>query len=749
MPILTASSPGTAGGAVDLAASDAFNLGGAQVIPAELVVVAGGARHELQPRVMQVLVALGEARPAVVSRDTLIERCWDGRIVGDDAVNRCILALRHLAQQIDPQPYAIETVPRVGHRLVEHPRVGMPKGDALLAHRPNRTMAIAMLVAILLTVAIASALFWWQASRSGSEAATIAVLPFRDLTNGNPFIAEGISEEIAGQLSREGAFQVAGRTSSAQFRDAGDLRDVGRKLGVDYVIEGSVRNESSRIRVSASLVRSRDGLRLWSETYDRNDSDILAIQLAIAQSIARALNLKLSRGIGREGTPPQGEAYRLYLNARGMLRTRNPQLGEQAEALLRRAVLVDPNFAPAWSSLADSIRLKAAILGPEPAIAALAEARSHARRAISLDGRLAEAHGILGILLGTASDEAQAELRLAAKLDPNSAEAQLGLGDAEQAAENIPAAIAAFRRAQALEPYWFRPTRDLALTLAEVGKPSEAESIVRNASEIGLAMQHSQLARIAWTGGDISAAMPIWADGAKRETIWNAPAQVSLATARFTLGLSDKPRPPARTLEWRPGMGRAWLASAPSPDEWQRQNRSEEAALVYRFENIVGAKLMLNAARSRELSETYRSSTGLLGVRRGKPIRANDIHVLPLIVLALRGTGDHAEVTRLLKQADRVVARVRARGTARITFDADIAASHAAAGRDAAAIAALEAAVRRGWTHTGVDDLRGLADEPAFASLQGHPRFRRITLDLQTMMTRERRETLALGLALQ
>jgi DNA-binding winged helix-turn-helix (wHTH) protein len=91
-----------------------------QVFPGELALQSNGTRCELQPRVMQVLVALADARPAVVSREKLIARCWDGRIVGDDALNRCILALRHAAEHFTPRPFEIETVPRVGHRLVEN-----------------------------------------------------------------------------------------------------------------------------------------------------------------------------------------------------------------------------------------------------------------------------------------------------------------------------------------------------------------------------------------------------------------------------------------------------------------------------------------------------------------------------------------------------------------------------------------------------------------------------------------------------
>src|SRR3990170_9020108 len=133
---------------IDLADEPEFELGGLSVKPAERVVVLNNERHELQPRVMQVLVALAKGRPGVVSRDRLAELCWNGRIVGDDALNRCILALRHLAEQFSPQPFAIETVPRVGHRLVEHSAVV----EAGIHRTPKRRtkLAIAIGFAVLL-----------------------------------------------------------------------------------------------------------------------------------------------------------------------------------------------------------------------------------------------------------------------------------------------------------------------------------------------------------------------------------------------------------------------------------------------------------------------------------------------------------------------------------------------------------------------------------------------------------------------
>src|SRR3954453_19841654 len=145
---------------INLAETSDFDLGGLRVSPARRQVSMAGECRELEPKVAQVLIALASASPAVVSRDKLVEQCWDGRIVGDDALNRCILALRHLAREFSPEPFAIETVPRVGYSLLAGPR-------AISSERRRRVrtpIAVALLLAIV--VAIGVAFSWLRYERA-------------------------------------------------------------------------------------------------------------------------------------------------------------------------------------------------------------------------------------------------------------------------------------------------------------------------------------------------------------------------------------------------------------------------------------------------------------------------------------------------------------------------------------------------------------------------------------------------------
>ena len=348
-----------------------------QVHPAELAVEFNGQRHDLQPRVMQVLVALAKARPTVVSREKLVDLCWEGRVVGGDALNRCILALRHLAQDFIPAPFTIETVPRVGHRLIENggEQTGIAKSDAAMPRSPKTWRFVAAIIAVLV---IAAGLFFWQQRSAEPDPASIAVLPFRNVSNGDPYFAEGVGEEIMGQLAREPAFQVAGRASSAQFSGPSDPRKVGQALHVDYILEGSVRSGGDRVRDQRSLdPDSGTGMRLWSESYDRKLEDILAIQGAIGQAVASGLKrrpgpFQCCRHLGSVN----GEAYALYLNARGLLRSQNPQVGSDAVAYLKQAVRLDPDFAPAWASLAEALQQDAKTKGADGLIEALPRAQA-------------------------------------------------------------------------------------------------------------------------------------------------------------------------------------------------------------------------------------------------------------------------------------------------------------------------------------------------------------------------------------
>ena len=724
---------------IDLAIEPDFNLGTMSVRPAQLMISVGDDVRELQPRVMQVLVALAKVRPAVLSRETLAERCWEGRIVGDDALNRCIVALRHLAHEFVPAPFTIETVPRVGYFMAG-------KSDTQVRAAPIHPVAkrtglvwAAVLVVLLSLLAIA----WTRFSRP-SEPASIAVLPFRNLSSGDPSFAAGVSEEISGQLAREPAFRVAGSASTALFSVPTDPRKVGRDLNVDYVLEGSVRPGQGRVRVYAALIRTRDGRRMWSDTFERKLDDILEIQSAIGRAVASGLKRNLIHSTVDRARPVNGEAYSLYLAARGLLRDGNPETAQDAVNLLHRSIRLDPNFAPAWSSLAEGLKTTGSFRGNEGLVETLPTAQDAARKALRLDPNLADAHAIYANLLGSDTPVGLAHLQRAAALDSRSSQGNLWAGAAHFVAGEYPEGMAAYHRAHDLDVAWALPVRVLVDVMSGMGDRRGAEAMVRNGFRDDPMLQEFALGRVAWLSGDFSEAARRWSIVAgNAPSRWTGPAKLSLEDTLFLLKLSANPpsRPPRPFVGQNRQGPRVWMTDAPSPAEWRERNATLAAALVNHDLNVVAAKRMIATGRSRELVASYYGSAGLLYMRPGIRMGVCDLHEAALVALALRDSGRRKESDALLREADILLAKAYARGTVPTWFDEDAAAIWAAQGKSGQAIDALDRALHRGAAHVGRTDLPTLAEEPVFRDMRHDPRFEVLLRKYAGHFARERIET--------
>ena len=537
---------------------------------------------------------------------------------------------------------------------------------------------------------------------------------------------------------------MAGSSSSAQFGKNPNLDEVAERLDVDYVLEGSVRRQGGEVRVNAGLVRARDGMRLWSETYDGEVDDIFAIQQRIGAAIAGAMQRKLVRTPSLSGPlVTNGEAYTLYLTARSLIRTRNRRVGPTAADLLRDAIRLDPGYAPAWASLAEATLLQGALADYETFIAAVRKANGFARHAVKLAPGLAEAHRALGHTIGYGEPEGVAHLRRAVELEPNNAENLISLAPALNAAGEFDRELAAYRTANKLDPLWYRTTGIQAIAIAERGNRAEAEAIGRQGLRDNEANLHILLGRIAWIFADYSESVRHWSIVARSDSPrWANTAQRTIhdathAVGIFTGDLVDVPGSPAVAGRdnWR-----IWTESAPTPAEWQRRNRDAVTAQVYRKHNLVAAKLMLNAGRWRELVATYDSKMGLFGLGHRRPVRVDQVAEAPIVALALRSASRGTEADRLLRDADKAARATKGRGRAPFSFDVDAAAVLAVQGRKEAALELLERSYRRGWRQNSGTSLRDIADEPAFRSLHGEPRFARLQARLAAHYARERRE---------
>jgi serine/threonine protein kinase/tetratricopeptide (TPR) repeat protein len=251
----------------------------------------------------------------------------------------------------------------------------------------------------------------------------LAVLPFEDMSESRDqgFLCDGIAEEIMRALARVSELHVASRTSSFQFRNrTADIREIGARLNVNTVLEGSVRRVGDRVRISAQLVNIDDGYRLWYERYDREMKDIFAIEDEIAEQIARALEVALRTGAPslRIASADDAQAYEYYLRGREFIHQHRRKGFENALQVFAQAIELAPRYARAYAGIAECHAFLCMYFGRGDEAAAAAEAAS--AKALELSPDLPEAHAARGAALFLRADFEQAEkhLRRAIELAP-------------------------------------------------------------------------------------------------------------------------------------------------------------------------------------------------------------------------------------------------------------------------------------------------------------------------------------------
>ena len=273
--------------------------------------------------------------------------------------------------------------------------------------RVGKRAGIAAAVVVAISVAVGLGFYIWKSNHGAAQTPavaaitdkSIAVLPFVDMSEkkDQEYFGDGMAEEIIDLLVKVPGLKVTGRTSSFQFKGhTEDLRTVGEKLGVRYVLEGSIRKSGDRLRVTAQLVDSRTGTHLLSQTYDRDLSDVLKMQDEIAASLVRALQIEVSAAyLDSRSSLRNPNAYTLYLKAWHVLEQYDQQGLEQAASYFQQALDLDPSFADAADGLASTYIFLAAF-GFMPTSVAYDKARLAVEHALKLDPKLAMAHAILG-----------------------------------------------------------------------------------------------------------------------------------------------------------------------------------------------------------------------------------------------------------------------------------------------------------------------------------------------------------------
>jgi TolB-like protein/DNA-binding winged helix-turn-helix (wHTH) protein len=371
-----------------------FQLGKWRVYPDQGLLVDGDLQSHLEPKVMEVLIYLAERQDEVVRRDDLIKSIWNGTFVSDEVLSRAISVLRTHLGDDRMTPYYIQTLPKVGYRLLMtvtpiSESVSDAKSDSKTAAINRRTekwtfvvsiTVIVIAVIVLMTkqkveidprspAAFSSISDWFDFLVVEKEGVTgitsIAVLPFDNLSENkeSSYFSEGLTDELTMSLSRVKGLKVVARRSSYSFKDRiDDVPTIGRLLNADAIFEGSIRRNGDQLHINAQLCDVSDGYLIWSGIFERNVSDVFDVQEEIAMDVVEAMrehfddaNLQTTQ---INQTPPDMEAYAFYLNSGNYLwKLRGEQPLRQSMELYKRALNLDPDFSRAYIGLANALVL--------------------------------------------------------------------------------------------------------------------------------------------------------------------------------------------------------------------------------------------------------------------------------------------------------------------------------------------------------------------------------------------------------
>ena len=535
-----------------------FSLGEWIVDPSLDTLSRGSECSKVEPRTMGVLIYLSERAGQVVSAEELEAAVWKGVVVTSQSVYQSIAQLRRQLGDNARDPLYIATVPRKGYRLVAPvapldstgplaPPGGAPEPTAAPAVRRRNYPVLLGASSLLLATLLAVALLW---SRSAGPAApvAIAVLPFTDLSTGHddaPF-CEGLTDELTSALADVSEVRVIARDSAAVFRDhRPDVRRIGAALGVSHLLEGSVRRDGKRVRVTAALVDARSGVQIWSRSMERSAQEVLGAQESVARDVIAALKVHLSARTRARLAVAHGanvSAYELYLLGRYHQQQRTPASIERAIGYERAALEQDRDFALAYAGLADAYMgvyyYQARSLTDTAPLVEQAVAE-----ALRRDPNLAEAYAARGVLRSEQSrlDEAIADLRKASILKPNYADALIRLGAAYEYRGEPRESLDAYDQALEIDPLNFVLHQRRCLVLQNLARFGEADRACARAIE--LMPDHPNgywtTALDALAEGDLPRALSGYRQ-ALAHAPWRTDLQSQLAWLELDLGLEQQ-----------------------------------------------------------------------------------------------------------------------------------------------------------------------------------------------------------------
>ena len=725
-----------------------------------------------------LLVALIEAAPRIVSPDELMDRVWAGLVVNPETVSQRIKLLRDSLEDDPKCPRYVAGVRGRGYRLVPPVlRIETGKEAPLSAAAvPGRTARAKQWAWIIPLVAIAAAGIWFLAASGRNEipieqpaageslpARSVAVLAFEDRggATGTDVLAQGIPETVLYQLSRMPGLTVIARSSSFAFQgQREDMRVIGRKLNVRYLLEGSVQTAGSRLRVTSSLVDAETGASVWSKQFDPPLQDVFAVQDEIAIEVARAMQLTLdtesgSGAVSRVGTTSY-EGYMAFLRGRAQLASvRVAELPAAIESLTT-AIRLDPKFASAYVLLA---RARVAMAEQNPAGASqesfeqtIESATQLLDEAIKLDPQSGEAYverGYLKIFRDVAA--ADADLRRGLELAPNYAHGYEGLAAVMfQSVARRREALDMIEKARRLDP--LDPRLDVikaTYLLWGSGDTAQAARVLEAVLERDPLYVPAlvRLADVRWCGSGKFAESVAMGEQAVALDPGNEPAWRQLAVSYLSMGEFEAAESALRHVTGSPAH--ASLLLNLDRKNWVKAGEAAYTLIAAgptypQVEPQISLAIRMHARKTGD----YRRAIGVLEkwaavswdgddpVLEGQLDLGLGVAALADMMMAA-GQGDRARAVleELLVESDVQISRY---GRGEIWLNDGRAMAFALLGKPDEAVAMLQRQANFGYLNHLWRSLH--EDDPVFDSLKSRADFRKLRADALAIITRERAE---------
>jgi TolB-like protein/DNA-binding winged helix-turn-helix (wHTH) protein/tetratricopeptide (TPR) repeat protein len=479
-----------------------------------------GVKLKLRPQPLRVLEVLLERRGDVVTRDELHQLLWESETFVDfeQGLNTAVKELRASLSDSADTPRYVETIPRLGYRIIVPVEVetspaappaearqtqleiksappapadlpvavAQPEPPAQPEAPPSRFPLPASWTAIgaIAGVAVIVLATYWALSHKRATAQPpsgrlmLAVLPFENLTGdaGQDYFSDGLTEEMIAQLGRHASneFGVIARTSVMHYKhSSSNIDQIGRELGVRYILEGSVRRNAGEVRINAQLIETGSQTPLWTKEYNRELTNLLGLQEEISHEISDEIQVTLGKPAASPParkaalTPQAYQSYDLYLRGLFFWNKRTLPGFEQAIQYFQQAIAEDPNYAPAYAGLANSYTLLTSY-SMAPASLYMPKARAAALRAVELDDSLAEAHTALALIIENYDwdwDGSEKEYLRAIALNPNYATAHQWFAEQLTWRKRFDEALRESEEARRLDPLSLIITSDHAAIL--------------------------------------------------------------------------------------------------------------------------------------------------------------------------------------------------------------------------------------------------------------------------------------------